>query len=166
MSIREILGFPDRRLRKIAKPVDKYDHTLDILINDMFETMYHFNGISLAATQINVHQRVIVIDIKDVKKLYLVNPEIIEIEGSLSSREGCLSVPYMIDYVERAESVSVKTFTIEGKKQVIKATGLLAICIQHEIDHLDGKLFVDYLTPLKRNRLKKRIEKNASSPPE
>ena len=162
MTIRKILTFPDKRLRKKAKPVEQYDETLNVLINDMFETMYHSNGIGLAATQVDVHLRIIVIDIKDGEKLYLINPEIIETDGNFCSKEGCLSVPYLVDYVDRAENITVKTTTVEGEERIIKTTGLLAVCIQHEIDHLDGKLFVDYLSSLKRNRLKKRIEKDAS----
>ena len=161
MSIKEILKFPDRRLRKVAKPVEQFDESLMLLINDMFETMYHFNGIGLAATQINVHKRIIVIDIKEEEKLYLVNPKIVASSGTIDSKEGCLSVPLMIDHVERAKNVAVKTFDVNGKEQFIEAEGLLSVCIQHEIDHLDGKLFVDYLSSLKRNRLKKRIEKEA-----
>ena len=162
MSVREILKFPDKRLRIIAEPVEKFDEYLNTLITDMFETMYHSNGIGLAATQINVHQRVIVIDIKDVEKLYLINPEITETSGTTESKEGCLSVPYLVDYVPRAEKISLKSYTLQGKPRFIEATGLLAVCIQHEIDHLDGKLFVDYLSSLKRNRLKKKIDKDAS----
>ena len=159
MSIKEILKFPDKRLRKVAKPVEQFDESLKLLISDMFETMYHFNGIGLAATQINVHKRIIVIDIKEEEKLYLVNPKIVASSGTIDSKEGCLSVPLMIDNVERAQNVAVKTFDVNGKEQFIEAKGLLSVCIQHEIDHLDGKLFVDYLSSLKRNRLKKRIEK-------
>ena len=162
MSVREILKFPDKRLRIKAEPVEKFDEYLDTLITDMFETMYHSNGIGLAATQINVHQRVIVIDIKDVEKLYLINPEITETSGTTESKEGCLSVPYLVDYVPRAEKISLKSHTLRGEPKFIEATGLLAVCIQHEIDHLDGKLFVDYLSSLKRNRLKKKIDKDAS----
>ena len=162
MSVREILKFPDKRLRIKAEPVEKFDEDLDTLITDMFETMYHSNGIGLAATQINVHQRVIVIDIKDVEKLYLINPEITETSGTTESKEGCLSVPYLVDYVPRAEKISLKSHTLRGEPRFIEATGLLAVCIQHEIDHLDGKLFVDYLSSLKRNRLKKKIDKDAS----
>ncbi len=162
MSVREILKFPDKRLRIKAEPVEKFDEYLDTLITDMFETMYHSNGIGLAATQINVHQRVIVIDIKDVEKLYLINPEITETSGTTESKEGCLSVPYLVDYVPRAEKISLKSHTLRGEPRFIEATGLLAVCIQHEIDHLDGKLFVDYLSSLKRNRLKKKIDKDAS----
>ncbi len=161
MSIKEILKFPDKRLRKVAKPVEQFDESLKLLISDMFETMYHFSGIGLAATQINVHKRIIVIDIKEEEKLYLVNPKIVASSGTIDSKEGCLSVPLMIDHVERAQNVAVKTFDVNGKEQFIEAKGLLSVCIQHEIDHLDGKLFVDYLSSLKRNRLKKRIEKEA-----
>ena len=162
MSVREILKFPDKRLRKVAKPVQKFDDNLDILIKDMFETMYHSDGIGLAATQIDVHLRVIVIDIKDVEKLYLINPEITQTSGTMESKEGCLSVPYLIDYVPRAEKISLKSYNRQGKPKLIEATGLLAVCIQHEIDHLDGKLFVDYLSSLKRSRLKKKIGKDAT----
>ena len=162
MSVREILKFPDKRLRKVAKPVQKFDDYLNILIKDMFETMYHSDGIGLAATQIDVHLRVIVIDIKDVEKLYLINPEITQTSGTMESKEGCLSVPYLIDYVPRAEKISLNSYNRQGELRLIEATGLLAVCIQHEIDHLDGKLFVDYLSPLKRSRLKKKIDKDAT----
>ena len=162
MSVREILKFPDKRLRKVAKPVQKFDDYLNILIKDMFETMYHSDGIGLAATQIDVHLRVIVIDIKDVEKLYLINPEITQTSGTMESKEGCLSVPYLIDYVPRAEKISLNSYNRQGEPRLIEATGLLAVCIQHEIDHLDGKLFVDYLSPLKRSRLKKKIDKDAT----
>ncbi len=160
MGVREILKFPDKRLRKVAKPVEKFDDYLDVLIEDMFETMYHSDGIGLAATQIDVHLRVIVIDIKNVEKLYLINPEITQSSGSMESKEGCLSVPYLIDYVPRSENISLKSYSLKGEPKLIEATGLLAVCIQHEIDHLDGKLFVDYLSSLKRNRLRKKIEKD------
>ena len=162
MSIKEILKFPDKRLRTVANPVEKFDDDLNILIRDMFETMYHSNGIGLAATQINVHLRVVVIDIKDVEKLYLINPEITQTSGTIESKEGCLSVPYFIDYVPRAEKISLKSYSLQGEPKLIEATGLLAVCIQHEIDHLDGKLFVDYLSSLKRSRLKKKINKDAT----
>jgi len=162
MAILEILNYPDKRLRKVAKPVAKVDETIKKLVDDMFETMYSAPGIGLAATQVNIHQQVIVIDISDEKSqpLCLINPEIVAEQGTESCDEGCLSVPDVYETVERSEKVTVKALNQSGDEYTLDADGLLAVCIQHEIDHLKGKLFVDYLSPLKLQRIKKRLFKN------
>ncbi|NOQ70162.1 MAG: peptide deformylase [Gammaproteobacteria bacterium] len=162
MAILDILHYPDKRLRKVAKPVEKVDDSIKKLVDDMFETMYTAPGIGLAATQVNVHQQVIVIDISDEKNqpLCLINPEIIAEEGTESCDEGCLSVPDVYETVERSEKVTVKALDQNGDEYTLEAEELLAVCIQHEIDHLKGKLFVDYLSPLKFQRIKKRFLKN------
>src|SRR5690606_17305681 len=151
------------RLRIKAKPVEKVDDELRQLIDDMFETMYATPGIGLAATQVNVHKRVIVIDVSEEKNqpLVLVNPEILDTRGTEEMQEGCLSVPDYYDTVRRAEWVRVRALDRDGKPFELETDGLLAVCIQHEIDHLDGKLFVDYLSELKRNRVRKKLEKQA-----
>ncbi len=162
MAILDILHYPDKRLRKVAKPVGNVDGSIKKLVDDMFETMYTAPGIGLAATQVNVHQQVIVIDISDEKNqpLCLINPEIIAEEGTESCDEGCLSVPDVYETVERSEKVTVKALDQNGDEYTLEAEELLAVCIQHEIDHLKGKLFVDYLSPLKFQRIKKRLLKN------
>ena len=159
--LRQILRYPDPRLRIVASPVKNFDESLITLSKDMFETMYYSSGIGLAATQIDIHQRIIVVDISRDKSspLCLVNPIIKEKSGTIDSKEGCLSVPEMVDYVERAKNITVGAYSEEGTEISMKAEGLLAVCIQHEIDHLDGKLFVDYLSALKQGRFKKRILK-------
>jgi len=156
-----ILHFPDERLRTIAKPVTQVDDALRALIDDMFETMYDAPGIGLAATQVNVHQRLIVIDTSEEKNepLVLINPEILEKSGEEEMDEGCLSVPGIYERVQRAERVKVRALDRNGEPFELDTDGLLAVCIQHEIDHLDGKLFVDYLSSLKRQRIKKKLEK-------
>ncbi|MDP7536658.1 MAG: peptide deformylase [Methylococcales bacterium] len=161
MSILTILEFPDERLRKVATQVEAIDSMRSTLIDDMFETMYESNGIGLAATQVDFHERIIVMDVSEEKDapLCLVNPEVIEQEGSEVSEEGCLSVPGFFEKVERAENVVVSALNRDGDAFELSAEGMLAICIQHEIDHLSGKLFVDYLSPLKRQRIKKKMEK-------
>ncbi len=161
MAILDILYYPDKRLRKVAKPVGNVDDSIKKLVDDMFETMYTAPGIGLAATQVNVHQQVIVIDISDEKNqpLCLINPEIIAEEGTESCDEGCLSVPDVYETVERSEKVTVKALDQNGDEYTLEAEELLAVCIQHEIDHLKGKLFVDYLSPLKFQRIKKRLLK-------
>ena len=161
MAILDILHYPDKRLRKVAKPVGNVDDSIKKLVDDMFETMYTAPGIGLAATQVNVHQQVIVIDISDEKNqpLCLINPEIIAEEGTESCDEGCLSVPDVYETVERSEKVTVKALDQNGDEYTLEAEELLAVCIQHEIDHLKGKLFVDYLSPLKFQRIKKRLLK-------
>ena len=161
MTILDILHYPDKRLRKVAKPVAKVDDGIKKLVADMFETMYEAPGIGLAATQVNVHQQVIVIDVSADKDqpLCLINPEILSEEGVEKSDEGCLSVPEIYEAVERAEKVTIKAMNENGEEYTLQADELLAVCIQHEMDHLKGKLFVDYLSPLKRQRVKKRLLK-------
>ncbi len=163
MAILDILHFPDPRLRNKAKPVEKVDDAVRQLVDDMFETMYQAPGIGLAATQANVAKRVIVIDISDEKNapLCLINPEIVAAEGEEECEEGCLSVPGIYETVTRSERVRVKALDREGQNIELEADGLLAVCIQHEIDHLDGKLFVDYLSNLKRQRIRKKLEKGS-----
>jgi len=158
-----ILEYPDPRLRIRAEPVTKVDTELKRLIADLFETMYTAPGIGLAATQVNVHKRILVCDVSpDGKEPYcLINPEIVSAEGTTSAEEGCLSVPEFYDYVDRAAKVKVRALDREGNPLELEAEGLLAVCVQHEMDHLDGKLFVDYLSELKRERLKKKAVKKA-----
>ncbi len=161
MAILNILHFPDPRLETRAKPVKVVDQTIQRLIDDMFETMYDAPGIGLAATQVDVHQQVIVIDISEEKDqpLVFINPELLESEGAEEMDEGCLSVPGIYETVRRAETVKVRALNREGEAFEIQADGLLAVCIQHEMDHLQGKLFVDYLSSLKRQRIRKKLEK-------
>ena len=162
LSILAILEFPDDRLRKKAVAVKTVDDKIKKLVDDMLDTMYESHGVGLAATQVNVHQRVIVIDVSDEKDepLFLINPEIIEKDGIKEGEEGCLSVPGFFEKVNRAERVKVRALNRDGQSYEFEATDLLATCVQHEIDHLDGKLFVDYISPLKRQRIKKKLEKN------
>ncbi|MGH8858450.1 MAG: peptide deformylase [Polaromonas sp.] len=162
MSQLTILRYPDLRLHKIAKPVAAVDARLRKLAGDMFETMYEAAGIGLAATQVDVHERLIVIDVSENRDqpLVLINPEILW--ASAETRvgdEGCLSVPGIYDGVERSTSVKVQALDLDGKPQVHAAEGMLAVCIQHEMDHLMGKVFVEYLSPLKRNRIKTKMIK-------
>lgn len=161
MGILTILEFPDERLRKKASPVHKVDDSIKKLVDDMLETMYESNGVGLAATQVNVHQRVIVIDVSEEKDapLCLINPEIISKDGEEESSEGCLSVPGFFEKVTRAQHIKVKALDKNGKSFELEATELLAVCVQHEMDHLEGKLFVDYISPLKRQRIKKKLQK-------
>ena len=161
MAQLNILHFPDPRLRKKAIPVDAVDDTIRNLVDDMFETMYAAPGIGLAATQVNVQKRIIVIDISEEKDqpLVLINPHIIEKQGNIETDEGCLSVPGFFEPVERAEQIRVTALDRAGEPYEKDAEGLLAVCIQHEIDHLEGKLFVDYLSSLKRNRIRKKLVK-------
>lgn len=156
-----ILHFPDERLRTIAKPVEHVDDALRALIDDMFETMYDAPGIGLAATQVNVHKRLVVIDVSEEKNepLVFINPEILEKEGEEEMDEGCLSVPGIYEKVQRADHIKVRALDRNGEPFELETGGLLAVCIQHEIDHLDGKLFVDYLSSLKRQRIRKKLEK-------
>lgn len=163
MALLEVLSFPDERLRTVAEPVEKVDGEIKQLISDMFETMREENGIGLAATQVDRHVRVVVMDVsaeQDEPRVF-VNPVITSAEGSTISEEGCLSVPGNYAKVERAEKVTVEALDENGDKFELNADGLLAICIQHELDHLKGKLFVDYLSPLKRQRIRKKLEKEA-----
>ncbi|MDE2219415.1 MAG: peptide deformylase [Gammaproteobacteria bacterium] len=156
-----ILEFPDPRLRTRAAPVQVFDAALAQLIDDMFETMYAAPGIGLAATQVNVHRRLIVIDISDAhdEPQVFINPEILERSGSELSEEGCLSVPEVYEPVERAAKVRVRAQDRAGQFFERELDGLLAVCLQHELDHLEGKLFVDYLSSLKRERIRRRLEK-------
>ena len=163
-----ILEFPDPRLRTRAVAVESVDEQLVELIDDMFETMYDAPGIGLAATQVDVHKRLLVADVSPDKSdpLVLINPEILEKDGVTVSEEGCLSVPGYYEEVERAEHIRVRFLDREGTEVVMEAEGLLAVCIQHEIDHLDGKLFVDYLSEAKRQRIRKRLVKERRRSPQ
>jgi len=162
MARRTILEYPDPRLRTKAQPVTRFDATLGTLIDDMLETMYAAPGIGLAATQVDVHQRVVVIDISPEhnEPLVLVNPEILEREGEASSEEGCLSVPGIFDEIRRATSIRLRAQDRNGERFERNVDGILAVCIQHEMDHLQGKLFVDYLSDLKRERIRKKLDKD------
>ncbi len=161
MAIRKILYLPDERLRKVAKAVDTFDDDLQTLIDDMFDTMYHARGVGLAAPQIGVSMRLSVIDIIGDKseQLVIINPELISSSGEKEFDEGCLSVPGAYDKVIRAEKVTVKALDRSGKPFELSADGLLAECLQHEIDHLNGKLFVDLLSPLKRAMARRKLDK-------
>ncbi len=163
MAILDVLRFPDERLRTVAAPVETITPELQQIVDDMFETMYAEEGIGLAATQVDIHQRIIVIDISEDREdqLVLINPEILEQSGSTGIEEGCLSVPGSRALVPRAEWVKVRALDRHGKAFELEADDLLAICIQHEMDHLVGKLFVDYLSPLKRQRIRQKLEKMA-----
>jgi peptide deformylase len=162
MALLPILCYPDPRLHKVAQPVQAVDDRLRALIDDMLETMYEANGIGLAATQIDVHQRLVVIDTSEERNqpMVLINPEITWMsEERVKGDEGCLSVPGIYDGVERATAVKVTALDRDGQTQNIEAEGLLAICIQHELDHLKGKVFVEYLSPLKQGRIKTKMVK-------
>lgn len=161
MALLEILHFPDPRLRKKAHPVDEVDDQIRQTVADMFETMYAAPGIGLAATQVNIHLQIIILDVSEDKNAprCLINPEILTQEGEEEMQEGCLSVPGIFENVQRAERVNVKALDQDGNAITHEAEGLFAVCIQHEMDHLDGKLFVDYLSPLKRQRIKKKLLK-------
>ncbi|MHB1143498.1 MAG: peptide deformylase [Thiobacillus sp.] len=163
MARLDILHYPDARLHTVAKPVAAVDARVRQLIDDMAETMYAAPGIGLAATQVNVHERIVVIDISETRDALqvFINPEIIAQSGREESEEGCLSVPGIFDKIQRAERVTVRALDREGKSFELEADGLLAVCIQHEMDHLMGKVFVDYLSNLKRNRIKARLLKQA-----
>ena len=161
MSILKILQYPDPRLRTVAQPVDEVDDAIRTLVDDLFETMYQAPGIGLAATQADVHKRVLVIDISESKDqpLCLINPEIIKQDGLEKMDEGCLSVPGIYEPVQRARKITVRALNRDGKQFDTEAEDLLAVCIQHEMDHLEGKLFVDYLTEMKRQRIRKKLQK-------
>ena len=162
MAILNILEFPDPRLRTLAKPVEKVDDALRQLLDDMFETMHAAKGIGLAATQVNVHQRIVVMDLSEDKTepLVFINPEFEALTDELQPyQEGCLSVPGFFENVERPQRVKIRALDRNGEPFEMIADGLLAVCIQHECDHLNGKLFVDYLSVLKRNRIKGKLEK-------
>jgi peptide deformylase len=161
VSTLAILEFPDPRLRTVAAPVTVFDAELKQFVADMYETMYAANGVGLAATQVNVHKRVLVADMSDDRNepMVLINPEILEKDGQQVYQEGCLSFPGIYADVTRALHVKVRAQDVDGKEIVVEAEGPLAVCIQHEMDHLAGKVFVDYLSPLKRTMLLKRMEK-------
>ncbi|MGL4206432.1 MAG: peptide deformylase [Aeromonadaceae bacterium] len=161
MAVLEVLRFPDERLRTIAGDVGSFDATINTIVDDMFETMYAEEGIGLAATQVNIHKRIIVIDLSEDRneRLVLINPVLLEKSGSTSIEEGCLSVPECRAMVPRAESIKIQAQDLKGNHFELETGGLLAICIQHEMDHLMGKLFVDYLSPLKRQRIKQKMQK-------
>lgn len=161
MAILDILHFPDPRLRRRAREVEKVDDPLRGLIDDMFATMYQAPGIGLAATQVNVHKRVLVIDLSQDQNQpqVFINPEILSKDGIEEMDEGCLSVPGVYERVQRAEHIKVRALSRDGAPFELETGGLLAVCIQHEIDHLNGKLFVDYLSQLKRQRIRKKLEK-------
>lgn len=163
MAKLDILTYPDKRLRNVAKPVEVFDDELRKLTEDMAETMYDAPGIGLAAIQVNVPLRVVVIDLSEKKDSLqvLINPEVIRKEGHVSMQEGCLSVPDVYADVERAEKVTVRAQDVEGNTFEFDADELLAVCIQHEIDHLDGKVFVDYLSRMKQERIRKKLLKEA-----
>jgi peptide deformylase len=161
VSILTILEFPDKRLRTVAAEVSIVDANIKTLVDDMLETMYAAKGVGLAATQVNVHKRVIVMDTSEDKNepICLINPEIIEKDGVEESEEGCLSVPGFFEKVSRAEHIRIRALNRGGESFEMEARDLLAVCIQHEMDHLQGKLFVDYLSAFKRNRIKAKLEK-------
>ena len=163
MARLDILHYPDARLHTVAKPVQAVDARVQKLVDDMAETMYAANGIGLAATQVNVHERVIVIDLSDTRRelRVFINPELVAKSGQVEGEEGCLSVPGIYDRVTRAERVTVRALDRDGKTFELEADGLLAICIQHEMDHLMGKVFVEYLSGLKRTRIKTKLAKQA-----
>lgn len=163
MALLPILRYPDARLHKVAAPVRTVDDTIRKLARDMAETMYAAPGIGLAATQVDVHRRVIVVDASEDKSALLtfINPEIYERDGEQVCEEGCLSVPGIYEKVTRAEHIRVRALGVDGQPFEMEAEGLLAVCIQHEIDHLDGKVFVQYLSPLKQNRIRAKLAKQA-----
>ena len=161
MALLNILEFPDPRLRTRAEAVTEFDENLKTLVSDMFETMYQAPGIGLAATQVNVHKRLLVMDVSENRNdpLVLINPEILDAQGEEEMDEGCLSVPGYYETVRRAEKIKVRAQDQDGEFFEIDADGLKAVCIQHEMDHLEGKLFVDYISNLKRERIRKKLEK-------
>jgi peptide deformylase len=163
MALLPILRYPDERLHKVAKPVDVVDDKIRKLVTDMAETMYEAPGIGLAATQVNVHKRVIVIDVTEDRSdlKVFINPEILEKSGQQVCEEGCLSVPGVYERVSRAAEIRVAALNEKGERFELEADDLLAVCIQHEIDHLDGKVFVEYLSQLKLNRIKSKLAKRA-----
>jgi peptide deformylase len=163
MALLPILHYPDPRLHKVAAPVTVFDDVLRKLVGDMADTMYEAPGVGLAATQVNVHRQVIVIDTSEDRKglLVLINPRIVRADGHQVCEEGCLSVPGIFEEVERAEQIAVEAQDAQGKAFSLDAEGLLAVCIQHEIDHLKGKVFVEYLSRLKQTRIRHKMEKEA-----
>ncbi|MEW5249414.1 peptide deformylase [Microbulbifer discodermiae] len=162
MAKLQILEFPDPRLRQVAQAVEQVTDEVRSLVDDMFETMYDAPGVGLAATQVNVHQRIVVMDVSEDQSepLVLINPEVEVLDPEIHQYdEGCLSVPGFYETVERPRRVRVKALDRAGESFAMEAEGLLAVCIQHELDHLEGKLFVDYISPLKRNRIRSKLEK-------
>ena len=161
MALLPILKYPDPKLHTVAKPVSEVNDRIKKLVADMAETMYESRGIGLAATQVDVHERVVVIDLSEERNqlITLINPIITHKDGETTYEEGCLSVPSVYDTVTRAERVTVEFLDVDGNAQKLDADGLLAICIQHELDHLQGKVFVEYLSPLKQNRIKTKMKK-------
>ncbi|GMU45957.1 MAG: peptide deformylase [Porticoccaceae bacterium] len=163
MAILTILEFPDSRLRKVAEPVTAIDDAIRRLADDLLETMYAAPGVGLAATQVNVHRRVVAIDVSETRNqpLVFINPEIEVLDATLCDYdEGCLSVPGFYEKVSRPERIRVRALDRDGQPLVMEPQGLLAVCLQHEVDHLDGKLFVDYLSPLKRQRIRQKLAKS------
>ena len=167
MALLDILVYPDPRLRVKARPVETVDQSVQKIVDDMAETMYAAPGIGLAATQVNIDKRIIVIDLSEEKNqlLVLINPEIELRDGDITYEEGCLSVPGVYAPVDRAETVTISALNRSGERFEMTASGLLAVCIQHEIDHLDGKVFVDYLSRLKQDRVRKRMQKEYGEQP-
>lgn len=166
MAVLTVLSYPDPRLRKKAKPIEVFDNTLACLIDDLFETMYADNGVGLAATQVNVQWRVLTVDPMENnghQPFYLVNPEIIMREGTMESPEGCLSVPETYDKITRSQHIKVRAFDKDGKSFEMEASNFKAAVIQHEIDHLDGKLFIDYLSTVKKERVRKHFAELAKT---
>jgi len=161
MPILDILHYPDPRLYKKAEPVTEVDESVRALVADMAETMYAAPGMGLAATQVDVHKRIVVIDVSESRDrlLVLINPEIVAREGGQYREEGCLSVPGIYEPVERAERVTLRALGLDGQPFTLTAEGMLAVCIQHELDHLEGKVFVDYLSRLKQQRIKAKLQK-------
>ncbi len=161
MALLKILEFPDPKLRTKAKPVEQVDDGIRQIVADMLETMYQAPGIGLAATQVNIHLQILVIDISKEKNtpLCLINPIILKQDGKQQAEEGCLSVPDIYENIERAESITVQALNQQGESFNLTTDGLLAVCIQHEMDHLKGKLFVDYLSSIKRERIRKKLNK-------
>ena len=161
MAVLDVLIYPDERLKTIAAPVTEVNDEVRRIIDDMFETMYQQEGIGLAATQVDIHRRIITIDIDGAKQnqVVLINPEIMNSSGETGIEEGCLSLPGLRGFVPRKEKVTVKALNRDGEEFVLEADELLAICIQHEIDHLNGIVFADYLSPLKRQRMKEKLLK-------
>ena len=165
MAILDILVYPDERLRRVAKPVKSVDSRIQTLVKDMFETMYDANGIGLAATQVDIHEQVIVMDLSEDRNepRVLINPQIIEKDGEQIYDEGCLSVPEYYAPVKRAEYIKITALDEQGEIYELETGGLLAVCIQHEMDHLAGKVFVDYLSRLKQDRVRKKLLKRERS---
>jgi peptide deformylase len=165
MAILPILQYPDERLHTVAAPVARVDDAIRSLVKNMAETMYAAPGVGLAATQVDVHQRIIVVDITETRDQLktLINPEIIARSGTADCEEGCLSVPGIFEKVKRAERITVRALDVDGKRFELDAEGMLAVCIQHEMDHLEGKIFVEYLSQLKQSRIRAKLKKQRRS---